>query len=129
MKKNQGIRHTVKLFTLVASMFFLSNCSTEDEIIAPKAASEEIASANTNEELEIASFTLSGVYTEVTESIDCATCTYIVPANATVVDGKELAFTPGTVICLDKALKYQSLEFNNMEGTAESPIIISYCGN
>jgi hypothetical protein len=127
MKKNQRILMVTKLFALAVSMFFLSSCS-EEEMIAPAEATavEETATTSANEP-EIASFTVSGVYTEITENTDCATCTYVVPANATTIDGKELGFAPGSVICLDKALGYKSLEFVNLEGTAESPITISYC--
>jgi hypothetical protein len=130
MKKNQGILIASKLFTLAVSMFFMSSCSTEEEMIAPASTSavQETESASVGE-ADIASFTLSGIYTDITEATDCATCTYIVPANATLVDGKELGFAPGSVICLDRAVKYKSLEFTNLEGTSESPITISYCGN
>jgi hypothetical protein len=130
MKKNQGILTTAKLFTLALSMFFLSSCSTEEDMIAPTSTSvaeqETVASDEGGSEIE--SFTVSGIYTDVTETTDCATCTYIVPANATLVDGKELGFAPGSVICLDKTIKYKSLEFTNLEGSSESPITISYCG-
>jgi hypothetical protein len=129
MKKNQGIVTTAKLFTLALSMFFLSSCSTEEDMIAPTSTSvaEEETVASDEGGSEIESFTVSGIYTDVTETTDCATCTYIVPANATLVDGKELGFAPGSVICLDKTIKYKSLEFTNLEGTSESPITISYC--
>jgi hypothetical protein len=129
MKKNQGILIVTKLFALAVSVFFLSSCSTEDEMVAPAAATtmDEIDTTTPANEPEVASFTLSGIYTEITENTDCATCTYVVPANATTIDGKELGFAPGSVICLDKALRYKSLEFVNLEGTIESPITISYC--
>jgi hypothetical protein len=128
MKTNQGILMVTKLFALAVSVFFLSSCSTEEEIIAPAEATavEETATTAANEP-EIASFTVSGVYTEITENTDCATCTYVVSENTTTIDGKELGFAPGSVICLDKSLRYKSLEFVNLEGTAESPITISYC--
>lgn len=128
MKKNPGILVATKLFALAVSVFFLSSCSTEDEMIAPASttATEETATTSANEP-EVASFTLSGIYTDITENTDCATCTYVVPVTATTIDGKELGFAPGSVICLDKALRYKSLEFVNLEGTAESPITISYC--
>jgi hypothetical protein len=128
MKKIQGILIVTKLFALAVSVFFLSSCSTDEEMIAPASASatEEIVTTPANEP-ETASLTVSGIYTEITENADCATCTYVVPVNATTIDGKELGFAPGSVICLDKTLQYKSLEFVNLEGTAESPITISYC--
>jgi hypothetical protein len=130
MKKNHGILIVTKLFTLAVAMLFLGSCSTEEDMIAPTSTSvaEEETVATDESGSEIASFTLSGIYTDVTETTDCATCTYIVPANATLIDGKELGFAPGSVICLDKTIKYKSLEFTNLEGTSESPITISYCG-
>jgi hypothetical protein len=129
MKKNQGILNSIKLFAIAATLFFLASCTTEEEMVKPAEVQTETetTTAAASEEAEIASFTLSGIYTDVLESVECATCTYIVPAHATTVDGKELGFAPGTVICLDKAIKYNAIEFVNLEGTAEKPITISYC--
>jgi hypothetical protein len=128
MKKIPGILTITKLFTLALSVLFLSSCSTEEEMIAPASATAtEETAAPSADEPEVASFTMSGIYTEFTENTDCSTCTYVVPVNATTIDGKELGFAPGSVICLDKTLRYKSLEFVNLEGTVESPITISYC--
>src|SRR5688500_87515 len=104
MKKIQKMLTVAKLLTFAVSLFLLSSCSTEEDVIAPvsAAATEETVSTPADES-EIASFTLSGIYTNITEATDCATCTYVVPVNATTVDGKELGFAPGSVICLDKA--------------------------
>jgi hypothetical protein len=51
----------------------------------------------------------------------------VVDANATVVDGAALGLKAGSVICLDAALKYGSLEFVNVDGTEEAPITIGNC--
>ena len=129
MKKFQKVFAAIKL-SAIATVVFLSSCSTEEEMIAPETTSAPTTeTASAAEEIEAGSLTVSGIYTEVQETTDCASCTYVVPKNATVVDGKELGFAPGSVICLDKAIRYNNLEFTNLEGTAESPIIISHCGN
>jgi hypothetical protein len=59
---------------------------------------------------------------------DCSTCTYVVPATATIVDGLALKLGPGSVVCLNAAIAYKSLIIRNMVGTAASPIIIRNCG-
>jgi len=59
---------------------------------------------------------------------DCTECTYVVPADSVVVDGKVLGLKPGSVICLNSAFSYGSLEFHNIVGTAENPIVIKNCG-
>lgn len=61
-------------------------------------------------------------------SVDCQDCTYIVPAGAKIIDVKELGLAPGSVIGLNSATKYGTLEFHNMVGTAEQPFIIRNCG-
>lgn len=129
MKKIQNLFTITKLFVVAFAVMLLASCSTGEEMIAPETAPAAVATETTPDgDPQVAGFTLSGVYTEISESTDCATCTYVVPKNATVVDGKELGFAAGSVICLDKAIKYKNLEFINLEGTSDSPIIISYCG-
>ena len=51
-------------------------------------------------------------------------------ASGTVVETGEDCkdFKPGDVICLDAAIKYGQLEFVNMLGSPEKPIVISNCG-
>lgn len=62
-------------------------------------------------------------------SVNCSTCTYIVPADVSTIDGDVLNLKPGDVICLNAATKYtKSLTFKNIIGTAQSPIIITNCG-
>lgn len=63
-----------------------------------------------------------------TAVMDCSSCTYVVPATATIVDGTTLKFAPGSVICLNAAVKYGSLTFRNIIGTAANPITIKNCG-
>lgn len=58
----------------------------------------------------------------------CGECTYVVPADSTVVDGTVLGLKPGSIICLNSDVTYGSLEFRNIVGTTENPIIIKNCG-
>ncbi len=59
---------------------------------------------------------------------ECKECTYVVPAGVKVIDGKALRLKPGSIIGLSSAIKYRSLEFHNIVGTKEQPIIIKNCG-
>jgi len=117
-KKLMSVRNVlVAAFTV----FMLVQCSEEE--ITPEqpvdAAEEEVSAAEAT-----GSMTISGVFTSYEEVKDCKTCTYVVPADLTVVDGKELGLKPGAIICLDKAKKYGDVDFVNLEGTEESPIVI-----
>jgi hypothetical protein len=118
------------LFAAVAVGFF-AQCSNEEEKIVPSnievaAAADEAASVS---ESNVSSITVSGVYTEVVSTVDCSTCTFTVATGKEVIDGKELGAKPGAVICLDAAKKYGHLSFENMEGTAQSPITIGVCAH
>jgi hypothetical protein len=100
----------------------LSQC-TEEEIVpqqnpAPAAETVSLPVEATG------SMTISGVFTSFEEITDCKTCTYVVPADAAMVDGKELNLKAGSVICLDKALQYGDVEFVNLAGTEANPIRI-----
>ena len=70
------------------------------------------------------SMTISVVYTSYEDIQDCKTCTYVVPEDLAIVDGKELGLKPGSVICLNKAIQYGDIDFLNLEGTEENPIRI-----
>lgn len=104
------------------AVFSLTQC-TEEEIVP---AQSEVSAAKTVD-LPIqatGSMTISGVFTSYEDVEDCKTCTYVVPADRAIVDGKELNLKPGSVICLDQAVRYGDVDFVNLEGTEESPIII-----
>jgi len=109
------------LFAAV-TLFGLSQCSEEE--IAPQQTEVPAAEAVATEPVATGSMTISGIYTVYEDVADCKTCTYVVPADVVTVDGKELALKAGSVICLDKAIKYGDVEFVNLEGTEESPILI-----
>jgi hypothetical protein len=114
-------KYTFLSFALIVG---LTQCTEEDELIAPIVTdvSTEEASIDTNS--NIVSISISGVYTEMAEASTCSTCTYTVEAGTTVIDGNEVSFKPGSIICLSKDVNYGALEFTNMEGTADEPIVI-----
>ncbi len=108
------------LFAFFA-VFALSQCA-ENEITPDQ-------SIGTSDDLAVAketsgSMTISGIYTSYEEIQDCKTCTYVVPASASLVDGEKLGLKAGAVICLDQAKKYGDIEFVNLVGTKESPVRI-----
>ena len=111
-----------KILVAAFALFMFSQC-TEEEIVptqAPAAPAEAVAVP-----MEASgSMTISGIFTTYEEVQDCKTCTFVVPADMSVVDGKELGLKAGAVICLDKAIKYGDVEFMNLEGTESHPIRI-----
>ena len=60
--------------------------------------------------------------------IECSECDYVVPEGQTRVDGIALGLQPGSVIGLSGSIAYKNLNFQNIVGTAEQPIIIKNCG-
>lgn len=120
MRKNQTPIKNI-LFAAFA-VFMFAQCA-EDEVAPqqPLEAAVEDLSATSE---ATGSMTISGVYTSYEDIQDCKTCTYVVPADATVIDGKELGLEAGSVICLDRAKRYGDVEFVNLEGTEEKPIRI-----
>jgi hypothetical protein len=123
---NNIIKGVKTLIYSTAVVLTMVQCS-EEEIVAQESIPEDIATHITAESAEVGSLSVSGLYTEVQGDVTCATCTYIVDPKETTVDGTDLGFKPGSVICLRKAVKYKSVDFVNMEGTEENPIIIGYC--
>ena len=111
-----------KFLFAAATVFSLSQC-TEEEIVPQEATAPAVETVAPAAEAT-GSMTISGVFTSYEEIADCKTCTFVVPAEAAVVDGKELNLKPGAVICLDKALRYGDVDFVNLEGTEQSPIRI-----
>jgi len=103
------------------TLFIFSQC-TEEEIVPNQVQASTVETASLAE--ATGSMTISGIYTIYDDIKDCTTCTYLVPADMAVVDGKELNLKAGSVICLDKAIQYGDVEFINLEGTEESPIKI-----
>lgn len=57
----------------------------------------------------------------------CSTCTYIIPSNTHVIDGRALNIKPGAIIGLRSSNSYKNIVFRNIVGTATQPIIIKNC--
>ena len=111
------------MFTATA-VLALMQCSEKDEFVAPTvSASSESVSAGA---LSVESLTVTGTNTTFARLNDCKTCTYIVAEEEEVIDGS--IFKPGDIICLNKGVSYGNLEFTNLEGTTENPIIIAKIG-
>lgn len=116
-----------KILVPVIALFSFAQCSEEPEqMIAQEAVPAEEVFQTEQYEDQIASLTVDGLYTEFTSIADCKSCNYIVPANATIVDGKELGIKPGHTVCLDAKLRYGNLELINMNGTEKEPIKVAY---
>jgi len=110
------------------ALFALTQC-TDDSNLKTEAKSEtesEVVAVTNDEDLPVTSLTIDGVHTVLSSKTDCKKCAYVVPANATVVDGKALGIKPGEAICLDEAIKYGPLQLINLEGQPDKPIIVAY---
>jgi hypothetical protein len=101
-----------KLFLIFSASLLLVNCVEDSTLLD---ATTSIASTS------VATSATSGAE-------DCTLCTYVVPANAYVVDGALLNLQPGSIIGLSSTANYKNLVFRNINGTAENPIIIRNCG-
>jgi hypothetical protein len=62
-----------------------------------------------------------------TQARTCSTCTFVVKASQTTFDGAALGVKPGDVICLSAGIKYSTLIFKNIVGTATQPVVITNC--
>jgi hypothetical protein len=111
------------MFTATA-VLALMQCSEEDTLVNPVAPQATVANAST-ENISASSLTVTGSNTAYTTLTDCKTCTYVVSANEEIIDGKAMGFKPGNIICLNKGVKYGNLEFVNLDGTPEKPILIA----
>jgi hypothetical protein len=127
MTTMSNVIKSIKNLGMAAAIVLTMVQCSEEEIISQESASADLATEITSEGAEVGSLSVSGLYTEIQGDVECSTCTYIVDPKETTVDGNELGFKPGSVICLRKALKYSSVDFVNMEGTADSAIVIGYC--
>ena len=111
-----------KILFAAFTLFIFSQCTEEE--IAPSPVQPAAQQAAVLPEQPAGSMTISGVFTNYEDVEDCKTCTYVVPADVSVVDGEELNLKAGAVICLDKAIKYGDVDFINLFGTESSPIRI-----
>jgi hypothetical protein len=126
MTKSKSI-FSLKNFVLAsAAVFFMSSCQEQEKELAAVSEKAEVAqAAATGSNAE--SLTITGENTSFVGAVDCATCTYIVAASEKVIDGNKLGLKAGSVICLDKAVKYGNIEVINVTGTENAPITIGTC--
>jgi hypothetical protein len=113
------------LLSPAIALLMLTNCTEDVKVASPttEAAIEEVSSPA---EESAMSLTIDGVHTIIESVEKCKDCAYVVPANATVVDGKEIGIKPGQAICLDENFTYNNLRIINVEGTEKQPITIAY---
>jgi hypothetical protein len=127
MKALTNIFKAAKVLSLTSALFLgMTQCS-EEQIINEQQVAEDMVTEATSSTTDVASISVSGLFTEFAGEIECSTCSYMVDANEKVVDGKALGLKAGSVICLKKAVKYASVEFVNLEGSQQNPIVIGYC--
>ena len=126
-RKSQVTSILTKIFVPAFALFALTNCS--DEELIPETPAQQVAGVTTgvqNQEEPVLSLTIDGTFTELVSTQECKTCHYIVPGNATTIDGKAIGIKPGQAICLDAAIKYGNLTFINVNGQENNPITIAY---
>lgn len=129
MKSLSSVPVFIKQIVFMMLFVTVTSCATEDKFLEPEVSQAQLPAIPEDQApAEVPNFTVSGSYTEFTEESDCSSCSYVVPADMKIVDGKELGIKAGSKICLQKNTEYASLEFVNIEGTFEKPITISYCG-
>ncbi len=122
--KTSFLKGAIVAFALLSAAF---SCTTEDEILDQGSPETQEPLAIAEEEADVASVTVAGIYTEFAESVDCATCTFTVPANVKTVDGTKLGIKPGSVVCISAGRRAGEVEFINIVGTEQQPIIIGNC--
>jgi hypothetical protein len=114
------------LLSVFVAVCLLASCQSNELDSVAYDAKTEMASADETGS-NVPSVTITAANTVFVESVDCSTCTYVVTAGEETVDGAKLGLKPGSVICLDKAVKYKNLEFVNLEGTEGNQIVIGHC--
>jgi hypothetical protein len=111
-----------KILFAASALFIFAQC-TEEEIVPSQSVVAPVEDVAVPMEAT-GSMTISGIYTSYEDIKDCKTCTFVVPADLSVVDGNELGIKAGAVICLNKAIQYGDVDFVNLEGTESNPIRI-----
>ena len=69
---------------------------------------------------------ITSIFLNSSYSQDCD-CDFTLNSEAGKVDGKEMEFSPGDVICIQSGT-YGSFLWENIEGSEENPIIVKNCG-
>lgn len=116
MTKTHAFFNAIQKATLIVLIFMVLVRCSEEELLPAMSESYDI----TPEKIE------SNESRPIQDT--CIECAYIVPAGKKVIDGKELGLKPGSIIGLNAATKYGTLEFHNLVGTEEAPIIIRNFG-
>jgi hypothetical protein len=128
MKKTRRFQSLIgKSLSLALAFFAFTQCTTEEpKVEETQVTATETESVINDEDKPVVSLTIDGVHTVLSSIEDCKTCDYVVPENATVVDGKELGIKPGQAICLSDKFHYGNLKLVNLEGTEQHPIVVAY---
>lgn len=117
MTRTNPLFYSLRKFVLAVAIFSIfMQCSDEELVPAFREKIIVEPDSTETEKDPVSSFT------------ECKECTYVVPAGVKVIDGKELDLKPGSVIGLDSKIAYGTLEFHNLVGTPDQPIIIKNCG-
>lgn len=130
----QKMTHLSKISRLLTNtaataftLFALTHCTDKDEITSSNISTEKPQAAQTLAHDEPAlSLTIDGTFTVLSSTTDCKTCAYIVPEDATEVDGAELGIKPGEAICLKAGILYGHLKIINVVGEEDKPVTIAY---
>ena len=117
---------TAKSVAAALAMFVFTQCN--DDVKVELLKTESASAETTTEETEapVLSLTIDGIYTVLASVADCKTCHYVVPENASVVDGNEIGIKPGQAICLSEDFNYGNLKIINLKGEEKNPIVVAY---
>ena len=132
IKTNNSNLLRVSFRSLAVAILFAvtTNCTTEETLVDPAAApaAEIVEETAAGTSAEGVSLTVSGAFIEYADGNLCSECKFVLPEDASVVDGEKLGIEAGDVICLNKAFQYGSVELINVEGAEGNPVVIANCG-
>jgi hypothetical protein len=111
----------------VAIILGLTRCSDDEVFSVTKTAYYDTKVKVNPIEEDITSISITGIYTVVDDKVDCSACTYVVSEEETFIDGDEAGIQPGSIICLKRSSLLNSIEFTNITGTSEFPVVIGIC--
>lgn len=129
MKKVSNVLTFFKQLSFMMLCVAVTNCAGDDEMLPSEETVQPVVEVKSAQIPEVPNYTVSGSFTEYAEAVDCSSCTFTVAEDAGVVDGKKEKIGPGSIVCIKAGVAYKSLEFVNIEGTAEKPVVIGLCGN
>lgn len=107
MYREKTVQFFKALTFAITATLLLSKCSTDDILEEEVQLTQDLKTS--------------------AKSTSCG-CTYTVPSNKNLIDGRVLGIKPGAVICLSAGNTYKNLNFQNIIGTATAPITIKNCG-